>query len=45
MRKAMIAIAVAAACLLPAQGAAADELPVDDLTAVEGLSADQLAAI
>lgn len=46
MRKTMLALAVAAACLLPAQAAvAAEEVPVDDLIAVDGLSADQLAAI
>lgn len=45
MRKTVIGLVVAAACLLPAQTAAAEEIHVDDLTSVAGLSADQLAAI
>ena len=45
MRRVLLSIATVAACLLPAQVAVADEVPVDDLTAVEGLSADQLSAI
>jgi hypothetical protein len=45
MRKTIIALAVAAATVLPAGAATAAEVPVDDLAAVQGLSAEQLAAI
>lgn len=46
MRKVLVTAVTAAACLLPAQAAsAAEEIPVDDLTTVDGLSQDQLEAI